>query len=55
MLAVRSVQEVIADAVTVKLPAHFARKRVEVIVLPLEEDDQGLSIFNVCFWPHPVV
>ncbi len=40
MIAVRSVQEVIAGAVTVKLPAHFLGKRVEVIVLPLEEDAQ---------------
>jgi hypothetical protein len=40
MIAVRSVQEVIAGAVTIKLPAHFAGKRVEVIVLPVEEDEQ---------------
>ncbi len=40
MIAVRSVQEVIAGAVTIKLPAHFAGKRVEVIVLPMEEDEQ---------------
>lgn len=40
MIAVRSVQEVIAGAVTVRLPAHFLGKRVEVIVLPLEEEDQ---------------
>ncbi|MEI2690491.1 MAG: hypothetical protein V9H69_12630 [Anaerolineae bacterium] len=40
MIAVRSVQEVIAGAVTIKLPAHFASKRVKVIVLPIEEDEQ---------------
>ena len=40
MIAVRSIQEVIAGAVTIKLPAHFAVKRVEVIVLPVEEDEQ---------------
>ena len=40
MIAVRSIQEVIAGAVTIKLPAHFAGKRVEVIVLPVEEDEQ---------------
>ena len=40
MIAVRSIQEVIAGAVTIKLPAHFAGKRVEVIVLPMEEDEQ---------------
>ena len=39
MIAVRSIQEVIAGAVTMNLPAHFAGKRVEVIVLPVEEDD----------------
>jgi len=41
MIAVRSVQDVIAGAVTIKLPAHFTGKRVEVIVLPVEENDQG--------------
>ena len=40
MIAIRSVQEVIAGAVTINLPAHFAGKRVEVIVLPVEEDNQ---------------
>ena len=40
MIAVRSIQEVIAGAVTIKLPAHFAGKRVEVIVLPVEKDEQ---------------
>ena len=40
MIAVRSIQEVIAGAVTIKLPAHFAGKRVEVIVLHVEEDEQ---------------
>ena len=39
MIAVRSIQEVIAGAVTINLPAHFAGKRVEVIVLPVEGDD----------------
>lgn len=39
MIAVRSVQEVIAGAVTVKLPAHFSGRRVEVIILPVEEDE----------------
>jgi hypothetical protein len=39
MLAVRSVQDVIVDSVTVKLPAGFVGKRVEVIVLPLPLED----------------
>ena len=43
MIAVRSIQEVIAGAVTIKLPAHFAGKRVEVIILPVEEDEQELG------------
>jgi hypothetical protein len=40
MIAVRRVQDVIAGVVTIKLPADFRGKRVEVIVLPLEENDQ---------------
>lgn len=35
--AIRSLQDVIAGAVTVKLPTHFTGKRVEVIILPVEE------------------
>ena len=40
MIAFRSVQDVIAGAVTIKLPAQFAGKRVEVIVLSVEENDR---------------
>ncbi|HNS01273.1 MAG TPA: hypothetical protein PKM78_02695, partial [Anaerolineae bacterium] len=46
MIAVRSVQEVIAGAVTVKLPAHFSGRRVEVIILPVEEDEQGPALLE---------
>lgn len=40
MIAIRSVEDVIAGAVTIKLPAHFTGKRVEVIVLSVDENDQ---------------
>ena len=40
MIAVRQIQEVVADTVTIRLPARFAAKRVEVIVLPVAEDEQ---------------
>lgn len=40
------VQEVIAGAVVEELPVHLAGKRVEVIVLPVEEDEQGLGQFQ---------
>lgn len=46
MIAVRSVQEVISGAVTVRLPAHFTGRRVEVIVLPVEEDEQGPALLE---------
>lgn len=38
MNAVRSIEEVVAGQVTIKLPPYFAGKRVEVIVLPVAED-----------------
>lgn len=41
MIAVRSVQDVVAGVVTIELPPHFISKRVEVIVLPVDEDDHG--------------
>jgi len=37
MIAVRSIHEVVAGSVTIRLPVDFAAKRVEVIVLPIEE------------------
>jgi len=40
MIAVRQIQEVVADTVTIRLPAHFSAKRVEVIVFPVEKDEQ---------------
>jgi len=40
MIAVRQIQEVVADTVTIRLPAHFAARRVEVIVFPVAEDEQ---------------
>ena len=40
MIAVRRIQDVIAGAVTIRLPAHFSAKRVEVIILPVDEDEQ---------------
>lgn len=41
MLAVRSVQRVAGDSVTIQLPAGFDGKQVEVIVLRVEEDEQA--------------
>ena len=41
MIAIRQIQEVKAGAVTVALPVNFHAKRVEVIVLSLEEASNG--------------
>jgi hypothetical protein len=38
MIAIRQIEQVVTDTVTIRLPTHFAARRVEVIVLPLEED-----------------
>jgi hypothetical protein len=37
MIAVRSIHDVVGGSVTIRLPVDFAAKRVEVIVLPIEE------------------
>ena len=37
MIAVRSIHEVVGGSVTIRLPVDFVAKRVEVIVLPIEE------------------
>ena len=55
MIAVRSVQEVIAGAVTVKLPAHFAGRRVEVIVLPMEGNGQEAELLQSLLLTAPTL
>jgi hypothetical protein len=55
MIAVRSIQEVIAGAVTVKLPAHFAGRRVEVIVLPMEENGQEPELLQSLLLTAPTL
>lgn len=37
MMALRIIQDVVAGEVTIKLPEHFEAKRVEVIMLPVED------------------
>jgi hypothetical protein len=39
MIAIRQIQEVKSGTVTVALPVDFHAKRVEIIVLPIEESD----------------
>ena len=46
MDAVRTIQDVVAGAVTVTLPAHFVGKRVEVIVLTVEENDHRSELLQ---------
>lgn len=41
MIAIRQIQEVKTGAVTVALPVDFHAKRVEIIVLPMEESHNG--------------
>jgi hypothetical protein len=41
MIAIRQIQEVKSGAVTVALPVDFHAKRVEIIVLPIEESNHG--------------
>lgn len=39
MIAIKEIKDVIAGEVTIKLPDNFPTKRVEVIILPVEEND----------------
>lgn len=41
MIAIRQIQEVKSGAVTVALPVDFHAKRVEIIILPIEEFNNG--------------
>lgn len=37
MIAIRQIEQVVANTVTIRLPAHFATDQVEVIVFPVGE------------------
>ncbi len=37
MFAIRQIEKVVGDTITIKLPAHFSARRVEVIILPLQD------------------
>ncbi|MCI0692352.1 hypothetical protein L0337_10165 [candidate division KSB1 bacterium] len=41
MIAIRQIQEVKSGAVTVALPVDFHAKRVEIIILAIEESNNG--------------
>ena len=41
MIALRQIHEVKSGAVTLTLPDNFRAKRVEIIILPLEETGNG--------------
>ncbi len=41
MIAIRQIQEVKSGAVTVALPGDFHAKRVEIIILPIEEANEN--------------
>ncbi len=49
MIAIRQIQEVKSGAVTVALPVDFHGKRVEIIILPVEESNNGAKICKTCF------
>jgi len=39
MIAIRQIQEVKSGAVSITLPVNFQAKRVEIIILPIEESN----------------
>lgn len=41
MIAIRKIQDVKLGAVTIDLPADFHAKKVEIIILPIEESTNG--------------
>lgn len=50
MIAIKEIQEVKSGVVTVKLPDDFTAKRVEIIILPIEEngeEGQARSLANL--------
>lgn len=41
MNAIRKIEYVKSGSVTIDLPADFQEKRVEIIILPIEESEDG--------------
>ena len=55
MSAIRQIQEVTAGAVTIMLPAGFSAKRVEIIVLPLEDTASDAPDFQELLLQAPTL
>lgn len=47
MIALKEIQEVKSGTVTIALPDDFHAKRVEIIILPIEEEGQTTSTPNL--------
>lgn len=55
MVALRQIQEVKAGAIVIQLPAHFQAKRVEVIIMPIDEKDESKSAFETLLLTAPTL
>lgn len=47
MIVLKEIQEVKSGTVTIALPDDFHAKRVEIIILPIEEEEQTTSAPNL--------
>ena len=52
MQAIRQIMDVTNNQLHVKLPASFISKRVEIIILPAEENDEKVSWVNEDIVPY---
>jgi len=55
MIAIRQIHEVKSGAVIVALPVDFNAKRVEIIILPLEENNGGAQNLQELLLAAPTI
>jgi DNA-binding protein YbaB len=55
MIAIRQIHEVNSGAVTIALPANFHAKRVEIIILALDEPDEEVQSLQDLLLAAPIL
>lgn len=43
MLAIRTIQDISSETIMIRVPSYFLTKRVEIIILPVEEQPEKYS------------
>lgn len=55
MLAIRKIQEIDSETIMIRVPSYFLTKRVEIIILPIEEQPEPQSYLQEVLLRAPIL